>query len=159
MYFCLKLPSASSWGCELKNSELWRKLRRCPSASSWGCELKMLMKRNACAAGRSASSWGCELKNVPQAILTKVDIVSLFVRLWVEKWKPERICSRKNRQPLREAVSWKVIASAVKKNNLVSLFVRLWVEKTDATVICYVGIGQPLREAVSWKEIERKQLR
>ena len=147
----LHKKSASSWGCELKFpfDELNQLTDK--SASSWGCELKYLMRSWCSLLISSASSWGCELKCLYHVLLGR--------------------CAR--RQPLREAVSWNVIADvACVPEEFVSLFVRLWVEMRSLlripleslvslfvrlwVEIVFPGIhpfrigGQPLREAVSW---------
>ena len=55
-----------------------------PSSSSWGCELKYQVFPAPQVVYRSSSSWGCELKydGVLSTILT-VRVI-LFVRMWVE---------------------------------------------------------------------------
>ena len=150
MYFCLKLPSASSWGCELKYNSFTGVFPRGTSASSWGCELKCEYLRAPGGAWWSASSWGCELKykmlkyprrfpsrqplreavswNTSVHLRATTSIVSLFVRLWVEILQIRRYRSPDRRQPLREAVSWNAFAPVF-----------------FGAVVC-----QPLREAVSW---------
>ena len=128
MYFCLKLPSASSWGCELKSRNVWNRNTEIRSASSWGCELKWISRPIHSMITLSASSWGCELK---------YQCLRLF---------PVGVC-----QPLREAVSWNVPQiSIVIYGVSVSLFVRLWVEIEGLHCGRFRIYGQPLREAVSW---------
>ena len=89
MYFCLKLPSASSWGCELKYFSDCHLSLPPLSASSWGCELKYCLGIILCFDVRSASSWGCELK-----------------------YHPDEMCRSNLSQPLREAVSWNSSSSS-----------------------------------------------
>ena len=172
MYFCLKLPSASSWGCELK------------------CTTEDGMMHWKSQPLREAVSWNNDGKIIGAFAV----VVSLFVRLWVEIhscsiWRSRKSCQplreavswnsqnpfniRVNgRQPLREAVSWNEWYRAVLNQIIVSLFVRLWVEmrcqrsgntpdsssasswgcelKYDKTYEHPKRIRQPLREAVSW---------
>ena len=174
MYFCLKLPSASSWGCELKYPRVNGNRR-----TAEGQPL------------REAVSWN--FLNYADNLLPPV---SLFVRLWVEISAGQScLWSRQYRQPLREAVSWndaglisligampsasswgcelkyiqakrlfQNVASAsswgceLKWNhthtpyisNSVSLFVRLWVEMLLQSHVQRSMPCQPLREAVSW---------
>ena len=146
-------PSASSWGCELKNIVLTRRLKAVKSASSWGCELKNMKIAICDDDNLSASSWGCELKSkfidlirhgckcqpLREAVSWKLPII--IKEYWVSG------------QPLREAVSWKKLLSldpslcrqsasswGCELKNLdqscqitadyVSLFVRLWVENS-----------------------------
>ena len=103
--FCAKLPSASSWGCELKYVSFLLLLNLPSSASSWGCELKYSCFVCPDDLSTSASSWGCELK-----------------------WVFRRSGCEHRRQPLREAVSWNVPNGVGTDQGPVSLFVRLWVE-------------------------------
>ena len=101
--------SASSWGCELKYIclihiswtvpvslfvRLWVEINMpqyihdgSQSASSWGCELKLISVNHVPPFFQSASSWGCELKYS----LPEMQVLN-------------------NRQPLREAVSWNLVA-------------------------------------------------
>ena len=109
MYFCLKLPSASSWGCELK----------------------YVFTRSINISKLSASSWGCELKYWHEPHVIHPHRVSLFVRLWVEIPMCVDDYIHEERQPLREAVSWNNIVQHIFESLVVSLFVRLWVEITD----------------------------
>ena len=124
-----------------------------PSASSWGCELKFIkihipfhtLIRQPL---REAVSW-----NIAILLFRSWLVVSLFVRLWVEiqnmlfrySWQLASASSwgcelkyhygillfQYHRQPLREAVSWNIAA----------------------TVCFCVAFRQPLREAVSWNTI------
>ena len=128
-YFCSKLPSASSWGCELKhwkdnksNSGLGCQPPR--EAVSWNIDWIKTDFVNWCQPPReavswnnsrmaqpitpilSASSWGCELKH-------------LVIML-----RPQTL----PRQPPREAVSWNITTGTVFLSAIVSLLVRLWVE-------------------------------
>ena len=172
MYFCLKLPSASSWGCELKYiiplCELTM-LDRQPlrEAVSWnrnkyqkfswypGQPLREAVSWNTCTENHinqrsvSASSWGCELK--------------YYILKGEQGWT-------------RSASSWgcelKSFADPVFFCQIhVSLFVRLWVEILSYLLLlqntwsasswgCELKCAQfrgnkgnccqPLREAVSW---------
>ena len=100
------------------------------------------------------------------------EIVSLFVRLWVEIFLlPLRRASASSAsswgcelkyynkleggvpigQPLREAVSWNDTQGSLSDRPCsVSLFVRLWVEITKRRKSKKEVSRQPLREAVSW---------
>ena len=154
MYFCLKLPSASSWGCELKFLVNHHRLQLYSGQPL-----------------REAVSWNGLLKSLEMSRK-----VSLFVRLWVEIHRSCRNSNPGSCQPLREAVSWNMtgdymvavqegqpLREAVSWNSLcqrnltekvgsasswgcelkyysliitgkcftVSLFVRLWVEMYD----------------------------
>ena len=111
--------------------------------------------------------------NTNKCVITESDIVSLFVRLWVEITFVAAGGQELQRQPLREAVSWNVIFRMVCPfRYAVSLFVRLWVEmfcQKNYFTRCFVSLfvrlwveistrgpahsrwkRQPLREAVSW---------
>ena len=101
---------------------------RVTSASSWGCELKYTPWYQTVDSSMSASSWGCELKSFKVSDKRHPQLVSLFVRLWVEIIKIADFVASRTCQPLREAVSWNGRMN-------IGLF-----------EIC----GQPLREAVSW---------
>ena len=150
MYFCLKLQSASSWGCELKY-----RLRSKP--------------RNV---HRSASSWGCELKYLAAIMRWYFCVVSLFVRLWVEilrHWPCDGITGSASSwgcelkfyetlkengilpcQPLREAVSWNnLVVIGIKKSmrSASSWGCELKLSCMNERAVCS---RQPLREAVSW---------
>ena len=128
MYFCLKLPSASSWGCELKSDRLIRHVchLRQPlrEAVSWNPSYPS-MPRNRLHVSLFVRLW-VEILRFRTAIPWAV--VSLFVRLWVEIVNYVKKTKHVPRQPLREAVSW---------NKLLKVF-------------CQFLCGQPLREAVSW---------
>ncbi len=116
-----------------------------PSASSWGCELKYFHNHNVLLLSgqplREAVSWNkiCLKKAEPNQ-------VSLFVRLWVEIYPAAGIVRATYSQPLREAVSWNSFKVPVPLIPVtVSLFVRLWVEMK--------GIGgeiSPEESASSW---------
>ena len=73
------------------------------------------------------------------------------MRLWVEKLWTSGRSTAIMRQPLREAVSWKMEEDVRVGIIQVSLFVRLWVEKYFQNDKTMHGNRQPLREAVSWK--------
>ena len=172
MYFCLKLPSASSWGCELKYLLVDVDDLQKQSASSWGCELKCNIRskkyRNTGQPLREAVSWNIEFsagisygpgQPLREAVSWNSNSitgcfgrdVSLFVRLWVEMMQS----------------GWHVWLTRV------SLFVRLWVEIRIqpswihwypssasswgcelkwlwAADMTKTARCQPLREAVSW---------
>ena len=142
-------PSASSWGCELKNLPVRTVPIYQQSASSWGCELKRETVYSCHCPSASASSWGCELKFLKNFEGIICIVVSLFVRLWVEMlWYPAAAYSESSAsswgcelkyinivqsdhtsgQPLREAVSWNNGTQINQSPTIVSLFVRLWVE-------------------------------
>ena len=123
------------------------------SASSWGCELKYYPSSTALSSVQSASSWGCELKlkHVPQHL--SKEVVSLFVRLWVEMDSSARM-------PSSSSVSlfvrlWVEIINSFISYPVrpVSLFVRLWVEMLLLWLLRRSGGCQPLREAVSWNAL------
>ena len=157
-----RVLSASSWGCELKYMTSGLRCTCLPSASSWGCELKWAASDTCAAESLSASSWGCELKYGVISSTWSCFIVSLFVRLWVEILKTWM-------ESVSLAVSlfvrlWVEISHSMpwKAASSVSLFVRLWVEiHTTKTKKEEYGC-QPLREAVSWnidgltKQLEEK---
>ena len=108
MYFCLKLPSASSWGCELK----WCALNLCGVRDLVSLFVRLWVEMTLIASlGASC-------------------LVSLFVRLWVEITYPCHRTGCCQCQPLREAVSWNFLNYADNLLPPVSLFVRLWVEMT-----------------------------
>ena len=124
MYFCLKLLSASSWGCELKFPvELTdsHTINRQPlrEAVSWNIILIPVITMSSL----SASSWGCELKYYGFEDFVRFRNVSLFVRLWVEIIPPMM-------PPVPV---------------IVSLFVRLWVEMTGWWMDC-----RQMKSASSW---------
>ncbi len=129
MYFCLKLPSASSWGCELKYTMNWT------------------LQRNTCQPLREAVSWNSAsirsttLSNGRQPLREAVS--------W--NMTGDYMVAVQEGQPLREAVSWnslcqrnltEKVGSASSwgcelkfihavydvPGKAVSLFVRLWVE-------------------------------
>ena len=157
MYFCLKLPSASSWGCELKFFDVCGGLRGWLSASSWGCELKLIhftRKRVVKVVSlfvrlwvemqdvwrtvyrtRSASSWGCELKC--NFLITSPWSPGQPLREAVS-WNiiSRHITEFGESQPLREAVSWNTWTCCEQMGWLVSLFVRLWVEILLNVEVC-----------------------
>ena len=149
MYFCLKLPSASSWGCELKCKK--PVLRETPLGVSLFVRLWVEMLQ-ICHLDMDVS-------------------VSLFVRLWVEIKLADWLIGRESSasswgcelklqsgnsstcnpgQPLREAVSWNDTIHNYIDYDTVSLFVRLWVEIHLARPQWKSESRQPLREAVSW---------
>ena len=147
--FYAELLSASSWGCELKCKKigrwisddfvslfvrLWVEMtlliafwENAESASSWGCELKYVCYSYSYSKRsqplREAVSWNT---GIP-VMGVIAEIVSLFVRLWVEIVQ-KGTSMWLHRQPLREAVSWNRIG--------------------NCTYI--LDRSQPLREAVSW---------
>ena len=133
MYFCLKLLSASSWGCELKSNSSYDNNCAWMSASSWGCELKYCDKPHHASSVPSASSWGCELKYDISGTHPQLKVVSLFVRLWVEIIHKNNATARERSQPLREAVSWNV----------------------NSAIKILLSYRQPLREAVSWNSLRQ----
>ena len=150
MYFCLKLPSASSWGCELK----WQ-----PCPRWWQWKMVSLFVRlwvemisvpvhsqpTASQPLREAVSW-----NSKRFSFSSSAFVSLFVRLWVEM-----TASAAAEAPdfvslfVRLWVEIILIASRGFRP-LVSLFVRLWVEIPIDCASVSPACSQPLREAVSW---------
>ena len=105
-WFCLKLLSSSSWGCELKypiqilhldyfrhplhEDVSWNTIRihgtsgRNVSSSSWGCELKCEIDDMKEIDDQSSSSWGCELKYSVRKQDRHLQNVILFMRMWVE---------------------------------------------------------------------------
>ena len=140
MYFCLKLPSASSWGCELKYSWMQRKYvsysQPLREAVSWNTSMKPVLSLTSRQPLREAVSW-----NEFDAFDFSDAFVSLFVRLWVEivyvrlvrnitpsasSWGCElkssqcRSLPRTFRQPLREAVSWNMTSHAMQITRLAS---------------------------------------
>ena len=143
------MKSSSSWGCELKWYRELAVYDTTRSSSSWGCELKCFHNHTHSKHTSSSSSWGCELKyllfcvhtftvyrhplredvswNVISTSAPTLNIVILFVRMWVE------IRLRKHDG-----------AAA-----LVILFVRMWVEIKGKTAYAR-GASHPLREDVSW---------
>ena len=177
MYFCLKLPSASSWGCELK-CDYWKwnyietgqPLRE---AVSWNTCWSMWMTCRNSQPLREAVSWNVifgvrntgtqvslfvrlwvEISSLAPVFL--MERVSLFVRLWVEIATVlldvlSGIC-----QPLREAVSWNISLPTPTSAHAVSLFVRLWVEIYKDYQMDELSSCQPLREAVSWNVLKRR---
>ena len=151
MYFCLKLLSASSWGCELKY-ECVVHVRRDYVVSLFVrlwvemCHGFWLLSGSYRQPLREAVSWNINLLRsvlygravslfvrlwvemspvlAPMCALT----VSLFVRLWVEIAREEAMQKLNDSQPLREAVSW----------------------NADNARNGFELVSQPLREAVSW---------
>ena len=147
--FCAKLPSASSWGCELKYCcrcgnhlrrnfvRLWVEMIQCKylslwflsSASSWGCELKYyyltFVQLRHCQPLREAVSWNHGINHRKEIIWP----VSLFVRLWVEI----SLVSSSRPRKYMSASSW---GCELK-----------YVRQLKYTL---VDCSQPLREAVSW---------
>ena len=129
-YICSRASrtSASSWGCELKYRIRAKRRTTQKSASSWGCELKYWqLLQNLLFQGqplREAVSWN---------VLTVwknwlMQIVSLFVRLWVE------MTVRRSSEPSMQSASswgcelkWWELSGRCSRLD-VSLFVRLWVE-------------------------------
>ncbi len=148
-YFCLKLLSSSSWGCELKyviwdwkSAEFW-------SSSSWGCELKYSMAIEAvlmrCHPLREDVSW-----NSDSAVALHIAIVILFVRMWVEI-----SCVSAQGFMWKSSSSWGCELKFSFKfrcdiESVVILFVRMWVEIDGKYVNFERFLGHPLREDVSW---------
>ena len=118
------LREAVSWnnftGCDSGNHRM--------SASSWGCELKYCVLDFFRRDFTSASSWGCELKYRQSDIIPHSQLVSLFVRLWVEIYISISLYVIS-----RSASSWGCELKYLEYwwricHKVVSLFVRLWVE-------------------------------
>ena len=149
-WFCLKLLSSSSWGCELKFSGKVAQVTMSKSSSSWGCELKCvrLPFRFPCQCHplREDVSWNSVRTNL--LLLSVMSSSS-----WGCELKLQALCreSLQLGHPLREDVSWNVrgviFRSTLSKSssswgcelkcdclNLktayfnVILFVRMWVE-------------------------------
>ena len=124
-----EVPSASSWGCELKCYDTVVRYLRNPVSLFVRLWVEMLWYRRSlssepCQPLREAVSWNAN------------NVLSVIYQ-----------CS----QPLREAVSWnasKPISLSAPAN--VSLFVRLWVEIIMYFQTFIPKLRQPLREAVSW---------
>ena len=150
-YFCLKLLSSSSWGCELKFSQILQKFLLFSSSSSWGCELKY--QHGFSRTGKS--------------------YVILLVRMWVEMLLLSALYLRLCCHPPREDVSWNAnYDSYYDYQRAVILLVRMWVEMVRISrsrgligVILLVRMwveisnvrfswlspkGHPPREDVSW---------
>ena len=158
---------AVSWNMSIPNGTD----EEMPSASSWGCELKYTSSTNETSVKRQppreAVSWNMTIWK-PAHLLP----VSLLVRLWVEMDQTQVFFVAATCQPPREAVSWNSLSQPVIQLSIVSLLVRLWVEISEpvrANTVqessasswgCelkseYSGcrdrfLGQPPREAVSW---------
>ena len=79
------MPSASSWGCELKYIAIIVIYLIFPSASSWGCELKYYHQCRTAHSKRQPLREAVSWNTVPASVLNPV-----------------------TSQPLREAVSWNV---------------------------------------------------
>ena len=136
MYFCLKLPSASSWGCELKlpMPGMWFFRASVSLFVRLWVEMKMGFSFFQHSFGqplREAVSWNGLLKSLEMSRK-----VSLFVRLWVEIHRSCRNSNPGSCQPLREAVSWNMTGD----------------------YMVAVQEGQPLREAVSWNSLCQRNL-
>ena len=122
-----RLKSASSWGCELKYLSLLHLIngycQPLREAVSWNTERSTRFHANISQPLREAVSWNtiCKRRCLMQ-------VVSLFVRLWVEMHCVVPVCGIVIRQPLREAVSWNIESAENIYTVDVSLFVRLWVE-------------------------------
>ena len=105
-YFCLKLLSSSSWGCELKffSYILLDPFHSHPPREdvSWNVVVDTVVV----VGEQSSSSWGCELK------LRQEDMHG--------SWK--------TRHPPREDVSWNKDTVKSAKEKIVILLVRMWVE-------------------------------
>ena len=129
MYFCLKLLSASSWGCELK----------------W-CWLYLQHVQEICQPLREAVSWNWN----SQWSSSRNNTVSLFVRLWVEiSGACLKCCKILVSLFVRLWVEIKIDVIPFSFVQ-VSLFVRLWVEISHLANTSMTRHRQPLREAVSW---------
>ena len=77
---CQPPCEAVSWNTLHAFVKNWRQ----QSASLWGCELKYIEALTRKSKAGSASLWGCELKWVLLTAMTRLIMVSLLVRLWVE---------------------------------------------------------------------------
>ena len=128
-WFCLKLLSSSSWGCELKYLTQRGVDKWSVSSSSWGCELKYhsstALMPGYCHPLHEDVSW-----NHREVACTHQIFVILFMRMWVEihsiissllslpsssSWGCElkfwncwyvRCCHKSH--PLHEDVSWNI---------------------------------------------------
>ena len=121
------LLSSSSWGCELKYDELDQNLRRI---------------RHPLREDVSWNSWG--------SVLSQVQLVILFVRMWVEMHISNSflLC-------LSSSSSWGCELKYVQKNMMeliiwVILFVRMRVEISVLWILVQPQWCHPLREDVSW---------
>ena len=101
------LPSASSWGCELKYDPTCWTFNLFPrqplrEAVSWNTDCPIYPWVSVRQPLREAVSWNYLCFSTKQYF----EIVSLFVRLWVEIRYFRYSSTVKSGQPLREAVSW-----------------------------------------------------
>ena len=151
-YFCLKLLSSSSWGCELKYCTATKKdqaLSHPPREDvSWNEKdadstpwddvillvrmwVEISIPTRICQSGSSSSSWGCELKYVRERTVRQPWQSSSSWGCEL-KYAIPHILRKSDSHPPREDVSW----------NVTSIF-------ASSNCVCH-----PPREDVSWNETQ-----
>ena len=104
------------------------------SSSLWGCELKILNSIVHCFQNLNPPCEVVSWKYGMKVILDRLVTVILLVRMWVEIMTKSSVSESWRGHPLRENVSWNVIAST----------------------ILFTIKSHPLREDVSWNAIYNK---
>ena len=179
-YFCLKLLSSSSWGCELKCCIMagQRQPTDCHPPRedvSWNVYIaqmdehddrvillvrmwvEMFATSSASACASSSSSWGCELKFTQRKTSETPHMSSSSWGCELKYYFCYRTYCVGNGHPPREDVSWNVCIWIRLLSDVVILLVRMWVEmNTIPGSPVWAGVILLVR---MWVEISRERLK